>query len=424
MYIRQQSLTSSLCTVTRDDYRGWRAIRLANGILDLFVVPEIGGRVIQFQLGGSDLFYVNARHAGRVYRPQENNSDSGWKNYGGSKVWPAPQGWSSDAEWPGPPDPVLDGGTYSCEIVEDRPGTVAVRLESAPDEYTGLTFVRVIRIFQNSATVEVRHTMRNTSARPVRWAIWQVTQQAANDSLSIFVPAPACRQIYGDSAYKDVSFDPDTGVCRLHYQDQVAKFTVRPEHGWLATLDSRRGVALVETFHLFPASPYPDDAPIEFWVNGRGFVTIHKDRIDMERDPNGCDALVETEVLSPLVRLEPGEEYGFRTYWKGTSIQADAIGGVSECAVIGQRFAAERREREVRMTGSFGLWQTGLLEAVNVLHNGKVHDVHILGPVTPLAACHIDCSVPWEQQLSRVSLRLRDKGGNLLGTVSEAEVIS
>src|SRR6516225_4581890 len=186
MSIRQQSIASSLCTVTREDYRGWRAVRLANGILDLFVVPEIGGRVIQLQIGGSDLLYVNARHAGRVYRPQENNSDSGWKNYGGSKVWPAPQGWTSDDEWPGPPDPVLDGGTYSCEIVEERPETVAVRLESAPDEYTGLTFSRVIRIVQNSATVEIQHTMRNTSVRPVRWAVWQVTQQAANGAFSIF----------------------------------------------------------------------------------------------------------------------------------------------------------------------------------------------------------------------------------------------
>jgi len=169
--IAAQSILGPPCTVTKENYRGWRAIRLANGILELFVVPEIGGRVIQLRVGDLDLFYVNHRHEGRVYRPEENDLDSGWKNYGGSKVWPAPQGWASDAEWPGPPDPVLDGGVYSCEIVQERGETAAVRLESSPDQYTGLTFVRVIRIFRDAARVEVRHTMRNTSTRRVRWAV-------------------------------------------------------------------------------------------------------------------------------------------------------------------------------------------------------------------------------------------------------------
>jgi hypothetical protein len=419
--IAAQSILGPPCTVTKENYRGWRAIRLANGILELFVVPEIGGRVIQLRVGDLDLFYVNHRHEGRVYRPEENDLDSGWKNYGGSKVWPAPQGWASDAEWPGPPDPVLDGGVYSCEIVQERGETAAVRLESSPDQYTGLTFVRVIRIFRDAARVEVRHTMRNTSARRVRWAVWQVTQQAATSDVSIFVPARTYRQLFGDRAYGEISFSAN-GLCRLRYRDQVAKFAMKPERGWLATLDTGRGFSLVETFPLFRASAYPDDSPVEFWVNGRGSVTIHNDKTHMEHDPNGCDPYIETEVLSPLIELEPGEEYGFPTCWCGVSIQTDSVDAVTYCAAIGRRLMAERQGKEVWVTGSFGLWQVGLLEAVSVLANGKVRDVHILGPVTPLAACHVCCSLPWEQRLSRVSLRLRDKHGNLLGTVDEAVI--
>jgi hypothetical protein len=419
--IAADSSLGSPCTVTKENYRGWRAIRLANGIVELFVVPEIGGRAIQLRVGDLDLFYVNPRHEGRVYRPEENDLDSGWKNYGGSKVWPAPQGWSSDAEWPGPPDPVLDGGVYLCQILEEHEQTVAVRLESPPDEYTGLTFVRVIQIFRDSARVEVRHTMRNSSARPVRWAVWQVTQQAANRDVSIFAPARVCRQMFGDRAYREISYGAG-GVCRLRYRDQVAKFAMKPERGWLATLDTGRRVSLVETFPLFPASAYPDDAPVEFWVNGRGSVTIHNDTTDMEHDSNGCDPFLETEVLSPLIELEPGEEHGFRTCWHGVSIHTDTIEDVTHCAAIGCRLVAKRWGREVRVTGSFGLWHLGFLEAVSILSNGKVRDVHILGPVTPLEACYVDCSVPWEQRLSRISLRLRDRSGNLLGTVDEAVI--
>jgi Domain of unknown function (DUF4380) len=417
--ITELPITSSPCRVTKENYLGWTAVRLANGILELLVVPEIGGRVIQLRIGGSDLLYVNRRHAGRVYRSEENNFDAGWKNYGGSKVWPAPQGWSSDAEWPGPPDPVLDGGIYSCQVLEESQQTAAVHLESPPDEYTGLTFSRAIRIFQDSATVEVRHAMRNTSARPVRWSIWQVTQLAANSNVAVFVPARAYRQMFGDRPYNDINFDPELKLCRLGYSDHVAKLAMKPEQGWMAALDSRRGVALVETFPLFPALVYPDDASVELWVNGRGSFTIHGKTFDMGQNPNGCDPFIETEVLSPLVELDPGDEYCFRTCWHCTSIKANTIGSFNNCSATGRPLMAKRHGRDVRITGSFGLLRVGTLEVASISRNGKVDDVCTLGPATPLAACNIDSSFPFEQG-SQISLRLRDKGGNLLGTLDNA----
>ena len=49
--------------------------------------------------------------AGKLFSPEENQGDGSlgaWKNYGGAKTWPAPQGWDNDQQWHGPPDPVLD----------------------------------------------------------------------------------------------------------------------------------------------------------------------------------------------------------------------------------------------------------------------------------------------------------------------------
>jgi hypothetical protein len=417
--LTEQSIAGFPCTVTRGDYRGWRSVRLANGIIELVIVPEIGGRVIQLRFGDSELLYVNRRHAGRVFSPEENNLDAGWKNYGGSKVWPAPQGWSGDDEWPGPPDPVLDGGPYSCQVLPEIHATAAVHLESHPDEYTGLTFSRTIRIFQDSSTVEIRHAMRNTSSRPVRWAIWQVTQQAAHRDLSVLVPGHAYRQMYGDEEYGTISFDPEGGLCRLRYLNQVAKFAMKPEQGWLATVDPRRATALVETFPLFPALPYPDDAPVEFWVNGRGTFTIHDDRIEMGQDP---DSYIETELLSPLITLRPGEAYAFQTSWHCTSIEADSISAVNQCAAVGRRLMATRRGKEVRVTGSFGLFHVGLLELAGLPRNGKPAGVCPLGAFSPLAASHIDCIVPWEQDLKQITLRLRGGNGKLIGTVDDAVI--
>ena len=43
-------------------------------------------------------------------------------NWGGDKVWLAPQGWENEDQWPGPPDPVLDGGAYHAEQFADEYG--------------------------------------------------------------------------------------------------------------------------------------------------------------------------------------------------------------------------------------------------------------------------------------------------------------
>ena len=35
-------------------YQGWETLRLANPLIELQILPEIGGRIIQFKLGGRE----------------------------------------------------------------------------------------------------------------------------------------------------------------------------------------------------------------------------------------------------------------------------------------------------------------------------------------------------------------------------------
>jgi len=192
-------------------------------------------------------------------------------------VWPAPQGWSTDRGWPGPPDPFLDGGPYDCEIVQDLLESVALRLRSKPDEYTGLTLSREIRIFCDSATVRISDTMNNTSRRPGRWSIWQVTQQSADNHLSMY---GTYRQMLGDQIHTGLSLNPQKTIRRIPFHDQVAKFAVMPEGGWQASLNTQNHSALSETFGMFRDATYPDGARAEFWINGHGTFTTHRDRYE------------------------------------------------------------------------------------------------------------------------------------------------
>lgn len=90
-------------------YQGWKSQCLSNGFIELQVLPDIGGRVIQFKLGDNEFLWVNPQLAGKLPTASGLAADGGWFNAGGDKLWPAPQGWDGAAQWPGPPDAVLDG---------------------------------------------------------------------------------------------------------------------------------------------------------------------------------------------------------------------------------------------------------------------------------------------------------------------------
>ena len=83
-------------TLRETDFHGWSALRLDNGLVSALVVPEIGGRLLKFTLGEHPFLFVNEQLAGLRFTPAEHQGDGSllsWKNYGGDKTWPAPQGW-------------------------------------------------------------------------------------------------------------------------------------------------------------------------------------------------------------------------------------------------------------------------------------------------------------------------------------------
>ena len=102
------------------DYRGWHAIRLSNGLISLIIVPQIGGRAIQLKLGDQELFFVNPAFAGKVLTEADENPSTGQWNYGGDKVWPAPEGWLSDDQWSSIPDYPLDGKPATATVITNN----------------------------------------------------------------------------------------------------------------------------------------------------------------------------------------------------------------------------------------------------------------------------------------------------------------
>ena len=398
----------------------WFALNISNGLVSFSVVPDIGGRVMDLSLADTRVFYTNPRLRGKAMAESGAREFSLGRNYGGSKVWPGPQGWTSEEEWPGPPDPVLDCGSYGWEA-DVRPDVSRVLLQSPHDEYTGISLRREIRMNSGTSTVEVLHTMHNTSRRPVRWSIWQVTQVDACQGLEIFIPATGFHQTFGDKPYPAAGLNADEQRVRVRYEDQVAKLAVNANRGWLASLDRARGFALVETFPITDGATYPDGSPVAFWISGRGTFTLHGDQVDMATSPGGCDPHVETEIMSPLTELHPGESCSFRTAWHLAAIEANEVVQVNPCGAVAAPLGVVAGS-SAHFTGSFGVFWEAQLDLVAYDRASQILARFNLGNVSPSQPVRVDQNIDLPQQTVRCSLILADRDQQSLGVLDRVNL--
>jgi len=337
------------CRARNVDYQRWQCVELSNGRIDVVIAPQLGGRIIQLRLGETEYLWVNPKLAGKVVSyatgkiadaAAQGEKPPDWANYGGDKLWPAPQGFDRPDQWPGPPDPVykggvVDNGRYELKILSAGPAEAAVRLTSPPDLYAGIRFVREIRIRPRTTTVELKATMVNVDDRPVRWGIWQVTQHAGHvkkrgapigwnprrADVQAWSPLnPASRYpkgyyvMFGPKDNPQFSVDTslassaDVKLFHLDYRYSVGKVGLDNVAGWLAVTHQGSGYLYVHTFPPEPGQDHPDGASVEFWASGPGEIKLADKTVKMAPDE---PLLIESEVLSPLARLRPGQRFSY-----------------------------------------------------------------------------------------------------------------
>ena len=422
-------------------YRGWKTLELTNGLVEVQVVPEIGGRVIQLKLGDFEYFWVNDRLAGKLPPPGRLGPDGAWLNYGGEKLWPAPQGWSGEHEWPGPPDPVLDGGPHAGSIVTGRGNPVSVRLVSPKDARTGIQFSRLIQVYDGWSRVHVDATMTNVDSRPRRWGIWSVVQHnAANRSgpgpdknLRVWCPInPASlhpggfKVMFGEPDNPSFQPEQDWGLLRVHYQRRVGKVGLDSPAGWVATVHGSRGHAFVQRFPYFHGKKYPDDATVEVWLHGVGRYFAAGKWNELRDDPIECPYFVETEVLSPFAALAPGESYTFSQDWHAVAVGGDYP--VLDCTSVGitcEPLVATRSDGNLILNGRFGIFCQGTLALIFADAAGRplarTTDKRPIGPTEPLVLKDLNIpAVP--PQAVQVKLVVLDPAGHVVGDLARAAI--
>jgi hypothetical protein len=417
------------------NYKGWNAYRLTNGLVTLTVVPDIGGRAIQLQIGEKELFFVNPVFAGKVLPESQNNPKAGFANYGGDKIWPAPEGWLSDEEWPSIPYFVLDGSRFQADVLTNTPQEVALRVTSPGDPRTGIQFARTYHVYSATTRVRVDEVMRNVSRRQIRWGMWHLVQHDAaditdpskpNPNFYMFVPLnphsiypEGYNHMYGDARHPSYDVVEGGKLLRAHYLYRVGKIGVDSNGGWYAVVNGQKQTCFVETFKYFPGEEYPDNASVEAWNDGPG--VIHRDPFDqaLKDDPKETPYFFESEIMSPFITLEPGEERLFTVEWAVTNSQTRIaenrwIGDVSE------PLKALPSGTSVLLRGTFGVFSPGTLEAGFYDEHGVILLQKKLGVVDPRRVVTLDQSVELPSTTFRISVWVQDDDGQNLGFLGNA----
>jgi len=402
------------CIAELVEYKGWSAFKLTNGIITLTIVPDIGGRVMEFNLGQHPLFYVNPAEFGKLYNPPKTEAERVWHNYGGYKTWPAPQ-----SRWGGPPDPLgsfLDGGRYTGRITQKSGDVAEVEVVSPKDYVIGIQFIRRIRIQKGTTHVVAYQTMVNITDKPVTWSIWDVTQVPAKlkaeqkFSQQAWIYFPLNPNSIHEKGYRLLDGEPGNpqwhpnivpGIMGVQFQFIKGKIGSDNNAGWIAYVDQVHNYAYVKRFRFFPEAEYPDGGcSSEVW----------------------CDyqlPYMEVEVLSPLKELAPGESYSFNVDWYAARCPGPIV-DANEVGVVNEPLRVEASDNKVNVTGSFGVFYPGSASVIFKDAEGRVLDTSKPIPVDPQQVFVLNKRFNLPRNTSAIEIEIRDAEGKKLGLLAKA----
>ena len=389
---------------------------------------------MQVIFDGHPYLFVNERYAGKYLPP----SNSQWFNYGGDKLWVLPEGNDDEQHWVGNSD-VLDDAPFEFQV-RSQGQHCEVILSGPADPQTGLQFTRTVSLNADSTSIKFHAVVKNASGHPIEWSVQSVSQYDTADAkrsrppqqkfLGLYqgepgeqLPESVSRQIWPGGEYRGAG---------------SAEWIIR---GALPAA----GGGVVDRFERRLAGrdrwryPLRDGPAISLrrneTVSGKGLGHIldqwrgiasapgrHHHVWRFSRRPAGD--LYGGGLNSPMVRLEPGEEFNFDTAWYPT--RADAkFEGVTDAGVVLSRFARpQAASNEVMLSGSFGVFFSGKLVAHLYDQRGVAAGTQALDAVSPSKLVTLHAKINAVGRTGRVSVHVVDASGVDRGALGEVSVES
>lgn len=269
-------------------YRDWpNCYRLANELIELIVITDVGPRIIHFSFAGGENEFAE-------FSETPGAKDESWQVYGGHRLWHAPEAMPR---------------TY---YPDNQPVTFQehdgfVRLIQPVETTTGIQKEIDIRPEPDTATVLVTHRLYNRNPWRVELAPWALSVMRPGGTAIIPLPPrgthpqdllPTSRVIlwpYSDMSDARWTWGRKYVLLRQdESQPQPQKAGVMDSDGWIAYANA--GHLFVKSFAYVSGATYPDlGSSVEAFTN---------------------DKMLEIETLGPLTQLEPETGVSHTETWR------------------------------------------------------------------------------------------------------------
>ena len=274
-------------TVEKISYAGWpNCYRLTNGEVELVVTADVGPRIIRYgYVGGQNLFVELEEDLGQT-------GGDGWRLYGGSRLWVAPE------------DRVYSYGADNDPVQVTVSGT---RLSAqAPTESMGVQKRIEVELADKGTEAKVLYSLANRTIWPLRIATWVLTMMNRGGvGITTLPPRGTHPEILAPTnpivlfAFTNMS-DPRWNWLEKYIALRQDPGNADPEKIGLFNPATRgayllNGELFVKKFEASPDEEYPDmGSSFEIFTN---------------------ESFLELETLGPMQTVQPGESIDHLETW-------------------------------------------------------------------------------------------------------------
>jgi hypothetical protein len=383
---------------------GWDVLVVQNKYITLGIVPSIGARVLQYDLGTDTFMIVNEALFGDLFYSNSPTPYSTTWGYGGYKTWPAPQ-----SNWGWPPPPTLAWGNYEYEVFQNSNDSVVIWMKGQTETYKtpGLRFDRYMTIYRNSTRIKVTTVLFNDNTSPQEWGIWDNTQTIVRhnpetdyQNISVYFPITSQDDIRYSTDFQGTVPDRREilpGIEQVKYSPLEGKIFATVPKGWVCVVDERDRQAYAKVFDVVEGADYPDDG---------GIVQLYT---------NQANKYMEVEVTGPLANIGAnGDSIVFTEYWY-TGRSAGPVYNVNHAGIVKQPLVFNRTSKMT--TGQFCAFNEGELrfaylnDAEEVISNGPTLEVE------PDTLVDLNLEVDAPEETRYIDLQAYDADGSFVGSL-------
>jgi|GEM_PF-253721 len=304
-----------------------KAIELRNGTTRVVLCPEVGGRVLEYSLNGTNSLFVSDEE--KAWKPGDRpEASAGRFDIGPELVIPQRQ--------------TLWSGEWSAEIT----GARSARLTSRRDEATGVQLVRDFVLHEKSSRLLCTQTIRNVSDSVKDWCHWSRTFATGEGICVIPLSEPSRFPnkyvMYEEGSLINARPEDDNirvrdGFLEILGAPRKPKLGFDSYAGWMAYLTTD-DLLFVKKFKTFPDRVYNEAAglTISVWY------------------PPG--PRVELEPIGPRERLEPNDSASFTEEWWLLPQKFPADRNAVDLPAIAERVATET-VGDVDLSAQQGTWK-------------------------------------------------------------------